>query len=319
MVLPELKAEDILIGNPDQVRNNAQLFVTDEVATGLTIAPRLKFLSQTGRRYNFYKRDKTSKELFDEKLTPDISDLAVAKGAQLTAVSGSELTPDNEVILSHGFRYVVSLEDLKESPESFLMDIEDMCYAISVAIEKSVTTKLLAEATASTASITGGTWDTSTQIAEDLRGFKSEYRKRGIKGGLDQMFYNGTNHDELANYITSVEGIKNLQEIEDTINYAGIANTYAANGINEGATLGWASQSPPATIVYRTIPGAYAPIQNSASPNMKPGTEGYLPVINMKVVDHDAEGLEDVRDFRFGAHWTVAVQRPSNIFYKTGI
>lgn len=324
MPIPQLKAEDILIGDPSQVRNNAQLFVTDEVATGLNIAPRLKFLAQEGRRYNFYKRNKTSKELFDEGLTPDISEFEVADGAQLLEVSGTELTPDSEVIINKGFRYIVPISDLEDSPESFLQDIEDMSYAISVAIESSATTKLLAEATSAGVSLADGVWSTSTKIKNDLRNFKSAFRKKGVRGPLDTLFYNGTNQDELANYIMDTEGNQNLQEDGDVINYSSIDNIYVEDGLSEGSTIGWSSQSQPATIVYRKIPGAYTPIQDntsnaSQSTIMKDGTQGYLPIINMKVVDSDAGGLEDVREFRFGAHWTVAVQRPGNIFYQTGI
>lgn len=308
----QLKPYDILSGN----QQNAQLFITDEVAVGLTIAPTLGFDTQESKRYNFYTRDLTSKQIADEGLLEQ--PMPSAEGSKLTVVSGTELTPDSTRLVTKGFRYIVPISDIEDSPKSFLLDIQDMCYVISKTIEASAYSALKSKATESTAEVIGGTWDANTKIASCLRGFKSEYRTRGVRGALDTLFLNVTNQDELANYIEAVEGIKNLQETGDTIYYASINNIYA-EAAEEGKTLGFSSQAPPASIIYRTIPGAYTPMQNNDNPQTKPGTESYLPAINVKVIDKDAGGLEDVREFRFGAQWAVPVERPANIFYKTGI
>jgi hypothetical protein len=65
--------------------------------------------------------------------------------------------------------------------------------------------------------------------------------------------------------------------------------------------------------VYRKIPGAYTPIKS------KEGTEDYLPVINMKILETDGDGLDPVYDMRFGAHWQVPIMRENNIFYQNGL
>jgi len=304
---PDLKREDIL-----KSRENAQLFVTDEVAIGLTIAPALNRVVQAGRRYNFYKRDKTSKQIFEEFFTDE--PMKVAKGAQLTKVSGTEQIPDSEPLLTAGFRYIVPKEDYNESPESFLMDIEDMCYVIRRAIELSVVDAVNTHAPApsSRAHLHDGEWNDSTMISEDIRGFRMDYRSRGIRGPLDKLFYETDNHDELGNFIIRTEGNQNLKETGDVIDYASVQNTYAENGPAHGTTFGWSTVAVPGSIVYRAIPGAYTPIKT------KPGTE-LPPVINMKIIESDGEGMEGVLDMRFGAHWTVAMQRPNNIFRKDGL
>lgn len=306
MVQPDIKPEDILTN-----QGNAQLFVTDEVVNGLNIAPKLGFLKQAGKRYNFYSRDKTSKEIFDEGLMgkPQPS----AKGSDLLMISGTELTADSKELLTKGFRYVFHEGDYLDSPESFIMDMEDMCYAIAVTMETSVAAACIAAAVESSATIKDGVWSTSSMIAEDLTGFLFEYRRRGVKGPLDTLFYNATNQEELANYIMAVEGIKNLIKNGDVITYNAIDHIYAANGIDEGKTLGWSSVSTPGKVVTRTIPGAYTPIK------VKDGTQGQLPAINMKLIKGDGEGMEPIIDLRFGAHWTTAITRESNIFYKSGL
>lgn len=303
----EIKREDIL-----KSPGTAQLFVTDEVATGLNIAPKLNKITQKGRRYNFYKRDATSKQIYEEFFKDEPMD--VTKGAQLMEVSGSEQVPDSVPLFSKGFRYIVIKEDYDDSPESFLLDIEDMCYVISATIEKTVRDAVVAAAVAAgiKAALHDGPWDDSTEIAEDLRGFKADMRTRGIKGTLDQLFYK-EQYDELGNYIIRTEGIQNLKEEGDVITYGSIENIYAENGPQDGETFGWPSAAKPGAVVYRTIPGAYTPIKT------KPGTEDYLPVINMKIIESDGEGLDPIYDIRFGAHWQVPIMRENNIFYQNGL
>lgn len=303
-----LKREDIL-----KNQGNAQLFVTDEVANGLTIAPTLNKTSQTGRLYKFYTRSETSKEVFDGFFAGE--PIETSKGAQLTEVSGVEHTPEGIPLLSQGFRYIVLKEDYEESPESFLMDIEDFSYVISAKIEQSCYDAAIAAApTAGTkAALHDGPWDDSTEIAEDLRGFRADMRSRGVKGPLDTLFYESDNYDELGNFIIRTEGIQNLREENDVIQYGSIGNTYAENGPANGTTFGWSSKALPGTIVYRTIPGAYTPIK------AKEGTKDTLPIINMKIIESEGDGLEKVLDIRFGAHWAVAMTRPDNIFKQTGI
>ncbi len=304
----EIKREDIL-----KNQGNAQLFVTDEVATGLTIAPTLNKIVQTGRRYNFYTREKTSKQIFQDFFAEE--PIETAKGAQLIEVSGSEQTPESVPLLSKGFRYIVIKEDYEDSPESFLMDIEDMCYVIVAAIENSVKDAVNANAPtpSSRADLHDGPWDDSTMIAEDLRGFRNDMRHRGIRGRLDLLFHSADSYDNIGNYIIRTEGIQNLKEENDVIDYGSVKNTFAEFGPASGQTFGWPSAAPPGAIVYRKIPGAYTPIKS------KEGTEPYLPVINMKIIESDGDGMDPVLDIRFGAHWSVPIMRKNNIFNKTGI
>lgn len=304
----EIKREDIL-----KSQGNAQLFVTDEVATGLTIAPKLNRIVQKGRRYNFYTREKTSKQIFQDFFASEPTE--TAKGAQLIEVSGSEQTPDSVPLLTKGFRYIVIKEDYEDSPESFLMDIEDMCYVIVAAIENSVKDAVNANAPdpSSRAALHDGAWDDSTMIAEDIRGFRTDMRHRGIKGRLDTLFHGADVYDHLGNYIIRTEGIQNLQEEGDVIKYGSVENTFAEFGPAEDQTFGWPSAAPPGAIVYRTIPGAYTPIKS------KEGTQPYLPVINMKIIESDGDGLDSIYDMRFGAHWSVPIMRKNNIFNKTGL
>lgn len=288
---------------------NAQLYVTDEVIKGLRIAPKLGFNSITGKSVPWFSREKTSKQMFDENLK--MEPVPNEKG-DLMMISGSELTPDNRRVETFGYRYVVDKEDLETTPEPFMADIQDLCYGISKAIEIDVATKLKAAATESTATVVGGVWSASTQIPECLRSFKSEYMKRDINGHLDLLFEHADNYDELGNFIVASEGQQQLKEQDNIIDYSSIQNIWAANGINEGETLGWYSGLPPAKVVFRKIPGAYASIKQ------KPGTEQY-PVINMKRIEDDGKGMDPVIDFRFGASWAVPITRPASIFYKTGI
>jgi len=130
---------------------------------------------------------------------------------------------------------------------------------------------------------------------------------------LDILFEESDNYDELGNFIIATEGINNIQEDNNVITYGGLQHYWAANGVDEGTLLGFCSKLPPASVVYRKIAGAYAPVAT------KPGTEQYVPVINMKVIDNDGKGMDPVRDFRFGASWVVPITRPASIFYKTGI
>lgn len=304
----EIKREDIL-----KNQGNAQLFVTDEVATGLTIAPTLNKIVQTGRRYNFYTREKTSKQIFQDFFADE--PVETAKGAQLIEVSGQEQTPDSVPLLTKGFRYIVIKEDYEDSPESFLMDIEDMCYVIVAAIENSVKDAVNANAPtpSSRADLHDGAWDDSTMIAEDIRGFRTDMRHRGIRGTLDKLFYNSNGYDELGNFIIRTEGIQNLQEEGDVIKYGSVQNTFADNGPADSQVFGWPTVAPPGAIVYRKIPGAFTPIKS------KEGTNPYLPVINMKIIESDGDGLDPILDIRFGAHWSVPIMRKENIFNKTGI
>ena len=288
----------------------AQIYVTDEVQKGLVIAPTLNMSSTTAKNVTWFKRELTSKQMFDNNLIMD--PMPNDKG-ELLRISGSELTPDNQVVNTFGYRYVVDQEDIEASPEPFMVDIQDMCYGIAKAIETDIVAKLIAAAVESTATVVGGTWDQSTQIAECLRGFKAEYRKRSINGMLDVLFEDSDNYDALGSYIVNTEGINNIVEEDNVITYGGLQNTWAAEGLVDGTVLGFCSKLPPASVVYRKIAGAYAPVAT------KPGTEQYVPIINMKVIDSDGEGMDPVRDFRFGASWAVPITRPASIFYKTGV
>lgn len=293
-----------------QDQYKAQLYVTDEVIKGLSIAPKLGFDSVTAKNVSWFTREKTSKQMFDQNLK--MEPMPNEKG-DLLQISGSELTPQNKRVETFGFRYVVDREDVEENPAPFLADIQDMCYAISKAIETSAASNLIAAATESTATVVGGTWNNSLQIPECLRSFKAEYRKRDINGFLDLLYYHANEYEDLGNFISASEGVANLKEDNNVIDYAGIQNAWADNGIATGSTLGWYSGLPPASIVFRKIPGAYTPI------TQKPGTEQYIPVINMKIIDSEGKGMDPVRDFRFGAAWAVPITRTASIFYKTGI
>lgn len=288
----------------------AQLYVTDEVIKGLSIAPNLGFDTVTKKNVSWFSREKTSKQMFSENIK--MEPMPNEKG-ELLLVSGTELTPENKRVETLGFRYSVDREDLEEDPTSFLADMQDMCYILAKTIDVDAATKLIARATESTAPVIGGTWNNSLQIPECLRSFKAEYRKRDINGFLNLLFYHSNEYEDLGNFISASEGVANLKEENNIIDYASIQNTWADNGIETGSTLGWYSGLPPAKVVYRKIKGAYTPI------TQKPGTEQYIPVINMKIIDSEGKGMDPVREFRFGASWAVPITRPASIFYKTGI
>jgi hypothetical protein len=301
--------------NPFEIlddRYNSQVFVTDEVLKGLVIAPRLGFDTTEAKNVPWFTREKSSKQMFDENLM--MEPLPAAQGAQILKVSGSELTPDNKVLRTISYAYEVDLADLEANPKPFMEDIKDMSYGIVKAIETNAGSAMIAAATESTATVTGGVWSANSRIAECLRSFKSEYMKRDINSAnLNVLFEQADNYDELGNFIIATEGANNLVESDNVINYSAMEHVYTANGITEGKVLGWNSQINPADIIYRKIKDAYEPIE------VKPGVEGYMPVINMKIIDSDGPGLDPVREFRFGASWTVAVNRKAGIFYKTGV
>lgn len=310
MATPEIKAEDILLGPANRVRDNAQVFVTDEVVKGMNIAPLLGFQVTEDKRVNWFTRDKTSKEQFDENL---IFKPVPSEKAELLRVSGMELTPNSERVVTVGYQYAVDLNDLEDSPQSYLMDIQDLCYGIADALETDTASTLINNAPSCSFSPLDGNWDDSTTVAKDLRGYKSEYSRRDIKGMLREIFLNGTNYDELGNYIIDTLGVAGLDEEEDLIRFVGLNNRRTAIGVSEGSLLGFDSQLPPGYIHYRSIPGAYKPVET------KEGTASYLPVINMKVEDDESNRMEPVRIFKFGASWRTAITRPAGIIYDTGI
>lgn len=308
MATPEIKEvlpEDVL---RDQYLS--QLFATDEVVKGMVVAPLLGMDSTTKKSVSWFRRELTSKQMYDENL---IMEPQPNDRGELLRISGSELTPDHQFMSTLGYKYVVPQADIEESPQPFMEDIRDMCYGIASAIETDVVAKLLDAAIESSAEIVGGAFSDNDKIAECLRSFKGEYRKRSINGMIDTMFYEAENYEELGNYIVATEGINNIKEDETGIDYGGMLNKWQAVGLANGTTFGFNSKLPPASVVYRKIPGAFTPVAS------KPGTEGYIPVINMKIIDSDGEGLEPVRDFRFGASWTVPMTRPQSIFKRTGI
>jgi hypothetical protein len=310
MATPEIKAEDILLGPKETVRDNAQLYVTDEVAKGMTIAPKLGFSDTESKWVSWFTREKTAKEQFDENL---IMKPMPSENAELLEVSGMELTPNNERVITWGYQYSVDLNDLNDSPESYLMDIQDLCWGITEAIETNVAAVLISAAPNCTFSPLNGDWATSTTIAKDLRGYRSEYAARDIKGMLRETFLNRTQFDQLGNWIIDTEGIAALKETDETITYGGLNNNYAAFGIADGAILGFDSMLPPGLVKYRKMVGGYKPITS------KEGTEQYLPVINMKVEDTEVRRMEPVRTFKFAASWRTAITRPAGIIYDTGI
>lgn len=307
MATPEIK--DILPGDILSDQYTAQVYVTDEVVKGLVIAPTLGMDSTEEDHVDWYRRESTSKQMFQKNL---IEKPMPSKHGELLQVSGSELTPNNEYMNTFGYKYTVTQYQIENSPQPFLYDIQDLCYGISQAIEDSAVTTLTSVASASPATINDGTWDQSTQIAEDLSNFDEEYLERDINGVLDTLFYNSKQFGALRNYIIATEGVKNLVKNGNAIDYSGMFHNYAP-AVTAGETFGFDSKLPPAQIIYRKIPGAYEPIAT------KPGTEDYLPVINMKMIDKDGPGLEPVREFRFGACWTIPVARPASIFVKQGI
>lgn len=314
MATPEIKPETILLGNASQVRDNAQLFVTDEVVKGMILAPKMGFATTEDKRVNWFTRAKTSKEQFDDNL---IMEPMPSEKGELLQVSGMELTPQSERVKTFGYMYSVDLADMEDSPESYLMDIQDLCYGITKAIEDDVADTAIAAATASTFTPLDGNWDDSTTISKDLRGYKSEYNNRDIKGSLTDVFVNGTNYDEVGNFIIDTEGIQNLKEenrgTTDVITYAGYDIWRTGLGVSEGSILGWNALLPPGLVKYRTIKGAYKPTTT------KPGTEQYTPAINMKVEDSEEKRMEPVRIFKFSASWRTAITRPRSILYDTGI
>lgn len=314
MATPNIKAiQDLTPSEILDDRYLAQVFVTDEVLQGLKVAPRLGFDTTDAKNVPWFTREKTSKQMFDQNLI--MEPLPSAQGAQVLEVSGSELTPDNKVVRTLAYKYSVDLADLEANPKPFMMDMQDLSYGLVKALEGNAVSALIAAATESTYALKDGEWGTSSKIAEDIRGFKGEYRKRDINGNnLNQLLYNATQYDDLGNYIVAAEGINNLQESDDNvINYGGADHVYVSEGLASGSVLGWYNGLNPADIVYRKIAGAFEPIEQ------KPGTEEYMPVINMKIIDSDGEGLDPVREYRFGASWTVPINRKASIFYKTGL
>jgi hypothetical protein len=102
-------------------------------------------------------------------------------------------------------------------------------------------------------------------------------------------------------------------QADGVINYMDTAFNKAAVGVSEGTILGFDDLLPPGFVKYRSIKGAYKPITT------KPGTEQYLPVINMKIEDTEERRMEPVRTFKFAASWRTAITRPTSILYDTGI
>lgn len=177
MATPEIKAEDILLGPVNRVRDNAQVFVTDEVVKGMNIAPLLGFQVTEDKNVSWFTRDKTSKEQFDENL---IFKPIPSEKAELLRVSGMELTPNRERVVTVGYQYAVDLNDLEESPQSYLMDMQDLCYGIADALETDASSNLITYAPACNYTPKDGAWNTSTAVANDIRGYRSEYAKRDI-------------------------------------------------------------------------------------------------------------------------------------------
>jgi len=306
MATPEIKPETILSD-----RDAAQLYVTDEVLKGLVVAPKLGLAAKKSKRVNWFTREKTSKQQFEENLIMEA--MPSEEGSELIQVSGMELTPNSERVQTLGYMYSVDLADLEDSPESYLMDIQDLSWGISKALETDAVATLIAKGTASPYTPLDGTWDTSTGIAKDVWGYQNEYSNRDIRGMLRQTFIHGTNFKELGDFIIDTEGADKLMQSEGVIDYMDVAFNRAAVGVSEGDILGFDDLIPPGFIQYRTIEGAYKPITT------KPGTEAYLPVINMKIEDTEERRMEKVRTFKFAASWRTAITRPASILYDTGI
>lgn len=301
---PEIKPINVLTD-----RNLMQMFLQDEVMKGLVVAPKLKYVETDAKRYDFFTRENTSREVFDNGYMEE--PMASAPGSELTLVKGSAMQADSTRLIAHGYRYIVDVDDMNSSPESFLMDIEDMCFGLAQGIEDAANASLIANATASSATVNDGVWSTSAKIAEDISGFQREFLTRDIRGNLNTLFVDATNFGELEKYIIATEGIKQLQKNGNMINYPSSMFNHYAPGMTHGSVVGFDDAMPPASVVYRKIPGAYQP------PQVKPGTEQYMPVVNAKVIEHD--GLMPQREYQFAAVYSVPVQRPKYIFYQTGL
>ncbi|MEA4957549.1 hypothetical protein SDC9_30518 [bioreactor metagenome] len=288
----------------------AQLFVTDEVVKGMTIAPLLGMDTTEAKSVDWFTREHTTQELIDKNLIQ--KPMPAAQGAQLLEVSGSELTRDKKVVETFGYKYVVDQQDLEDNPKPFLEDIKDHCYQIANKIEDSIVKALITAATISSAEIIGGSWSASTKIDECIKGFADEYLFRDINGFLDTSILSEERYKNLTDFIVATEGMDKLKEKEGVVDYNNKKFNFARK-MSPDAFLGWYSELPPGDVMYRKIKGCYEPIAQ------KEGAEEYIPAINMKIIDSDGKGMDPIREFRFAASWMVPILRPQSIFYKTGI
>lgn len=288
----------------------AQLFVTDEVVNGLTVAPLFGMDTTEAKSVDWFFRPHTTQQLIDNNLTA--KPMPAAKGAQLLEVSGTDFTRDKKVVKTFGYKYVVDQQDLEDNPKPFLEDIKDHCYIMANNIDNGCITSAIDAATEANVNIRGGPWASNTEIDRCIKGFSDDYQFRDIKSFLDTVILAETNYKQLTDFIADTEGMDKLKEVDGVVDYYQKKFNFAKN-MQEGEFLGWGSELPPGDVIYRKIKGCYEPIAQ------KEGAESYTPVINMKIIDGDGEGMDPVREFRFAASWTVPILRPHRIFYKTGI
>ncbi|KZX16641.1 hypothetical protein MBCUT_06790 [Methanobrevibacter cuticularis] len=288
----------------------AQLFVTDEVVKGMTIAPLLGMDTTEAKSVDWFTREHTTQELIDKNLIQ--RDMPSAHGSQLLEVTGSELTRDKKVVETYGFKYKVDQQDLEDNPKPFLEDIKDHCYRISNRLDNSIVKSIINAANISSVDVIGGPWASSTKIDECIKGFSDEYMFRDINGFLNTSILSAERYKNLTDFIAATEGMDKLKEENGVVDYNNKKFHFARN-TPSNAFLGWFDQLPPGDVIYRKIKGCYEPIAQ------KEGAEAYTPAINMKIIDGDGEGMDPIREFRFAASWTVPIIRPQSIFYKTGI
>jgi hypothetical protein len=285
-------------------------FEISEILDDRYLAPLFGMDTTEAKSVDWFSRPNTTQELIDKNLVP--KPMPAAEGAQLLEVSGSEFTRDKKVVTTFGYKYIVDQKDLEDNPKPFLEDIKDHCYILANKIDESCITAAMTAATESTVNVRGGPWATNTEIDRCLKGFSDEYQFRDIKGFLDTVILAGTNYKQLTDFIADTEGMDKLKEKDGIVDYANKKFHFAKN-MKEGNYLGWESKLPPGDVIYRKIAGAYEPIAQ------KEGAETYNPLINMKIIDGDGEGMDPVREFRFAASWTVPILRSHRIFYKKGI
>jgi hypothetical protein len=298
----------------------AQYFVTDEVVKGMTIAPTLKMLATTAKRYDFFVRRHTSKEAADLNLVEE--PLPSTPGSELTLVSSTTMQPNSQRLVRYGYRYKIETDSLEESPESFLMDMQDLCYRMARSVETNAANVLITNGSQygidTNFSPNDGAWETSSRISEDVNQMRRNYYKREISGDLNQLFYDFDHHTYLGDFIIRTEGTDALDAQGPNINYSSITHTYASaldldeTGPTNGIVFGYDKTSPPAVIAYRKIPGAYSPVTT------EPGTEDYMPIVNMKILP-DTNDMTPIREFQFGVECTIAAPLPKKIYYYSGI
>lgn len=255
---------------------------------------------------------------FSEKSTAaaDIADGTQAKpervapGADLTVVRASDLQADSTPVEVRGFKFVIENQKLEENPGFFMRYMQRLSYGIGSEIEAYAYARVAADAAAGTATLTDGVWATSTGIGKDILRMQEAFQDDSLPDKLTGIFYDATNHRELKEYMDSVGAVDGNYDNQEEIPYKGTKHIYGGSNMVHGTSIGFDLSSPPTTVAFGKVEGAY-------SPDVLQGMEGFKPIINVKVTPE--EGLYPKTIIEMASETAFVTELPAALLKQTGL